>query len=906
MKTSLYSLSLAFAFLSATAPAMAQEAEKSPPPPTSDKAAPKETEAPKEAAKEEPKAAEQAPANNESPSEAAPGEAAKPEGDAPAAAAPEGEAKATDEVKPEAVSEPVAAAPAAAPDAKVAAQTSPDLSASAASNEALTEADSFHDLSLTDVLNIKLSTGSFLDLDLAHSPMSMTVIDRGKIEVSGARHLGELLGIYVPGLQVMVNKWNGDIWGMRGVAADRNTKIIFLINGVKLNTESRDGAFTETTLGLLGDIERVEVLRGPAGLTYGSGAIAGVVNVVTRKATETAAEATVGYGSWNSMGAEVTSWNELGRKEYLTLSLGHRRSDGHATRVYGNNSWPADSVGNPQGVPADGNTWNTPGNTRISADYQRDNLRIYSRFTRRQQSAGGYFQNDPFPQYGAEIPEDATTNVDGKMIDADHPWAATESYGTNRRLYVVDAFHVDANYEIPIGDDRVFLEAAVMGVTNRTEYETRDKYQIPAVGTKGGTIDDSMGERRYMLGARYRFTPIEKLSSVVGAQLRLDDLGEDLQGYNMHGGVAAHKSISDVLYFNAAAFTENQYDLGMLEIHAGARADYHTRTGTVLNPKVAAVVPYAEDQSVKLIFQTASNYGSADNYEHNWRHFDDQGNVRSEPHLERPEDPISVRIPSTSSDVLHQLEPEKVTSAELATYNRLGAVSLMTSASVSHISNLFAWNQELFRIVNAGSYNVLSLEGEAEYDLEPMNFGASHVFQRPIATDTGSGATYQVAATDIVDNGDGTYDLVTTDEPAKDVRVNSVRDSITADGKNFLNLATNSSKMFATYQVTDYLKLHTNARVLWGLEGRESLYDQDRLNGDNYMNVDTAAIVKWNASAHVSLPSDVTVSLFVNDILGRQQSSRHSLRWQQMAEPSQREVYSADTRFYYVSLTKKL
>ena len=782
-------------------------------------------------------------------------------------------------------------------------------SPSATGQLGLDEADSFHDLSLTDVLNIKLSTGSFLDLDLAHSPMSMTVIDRSKIQVSGARHLGELLEIFVPGLQVMVNKWNGDIWGMRGVAADRNTKIIFLINGRKLNTESRDGVFTETTLGLLGDIERVEVLRGPAGLTYGSGAIAGVVNVVTRKASGNAAEATVGYGSWNSMGAEVTSWNELGRKHSLTLSLGHRRSNGVGegeTRVYGNNSWPADGVGNPEGVPSDGSAWRTPGNTRISADYTLDNLRIYSRFTRRQQNAGGYFQADPFPQYGADIPDGATARLDGKTIDANHPWAATESFGTNRRLYVVDAFHVDATYEIPLGEDRVWLEAAVMGVTNRTEYETRDKYQIPEVGTKGGTIDDSMGERRYLLGARYRFSPIERMSSVVGAQLRLDDLGADLEGYNMHGGVAAHPSISDVLYLNAAAFTENQYDFGAVELHAGARADYHTRTGTVLSPKVAAVVAYAEQQSVKLIFQTSANYGSADNYEHNWRHFDDRGNVRTEPHLERAEDVNSARIPGTALDVLHRLEPEKVTSLELATYNRFEDISFMTSASVSHVSNLFAWNQELFRVVNAGSYNVLSLEGEAEYDLKPLNVGVSHVYQRPIATDTNDSVTFQIPATDVVDNGDGTYDLVLTDEPARDVRVNAVRDSVTVDGKNFLNLATNASKMYATYDVTSFLKLHTNARVLWGLPGRQSLYDADRDNGDNYLQVDSAALVKWNASAHVSLPSDITFSVFVNDILGRTQSSRHSVRWQQMAEPTQREIYTSDPRFYYASLTKRL
>lgn len=777
-------------------------------------------------------------------------------------------------------------------------------------SESFAEAEAFNELSLTNVLDIKLTTGSFLELDLAHSPMSMTVIDREKIRVSGARHLGELLEIYVPGFQLMVNKWNGDIWGMRGVAADRNTKVIYLINGLRLNTESRDGAFTETTLGLLGDIERIEVLRGPAGLVYGSGAIAGVVNVVTRKPKESGAEATVGYGSWNSMGAEVMSFTELGDDEWLTLSAGHRRSDGPGdgySRIYGNASWPTDGVGSPQGELADGSPWRTPGNTRVSADYTNGNFRLYSRFTRRQQPAGGYFLHDPFPQYGVDVPDDATANYDGRVIGSDHPMAGTESFGTNRRSYVVDAFHVHGTYEIPLDTDRLWLDAAVMGVTNRTEYEIRDKYQVAGAEQPGGMVDNSMGERRYFLGARYRMNQVDRLTSVVGTQLRWDDLGKDLHGFNMHGGNARHKSISDVTYHNVALFTENQYDLGLVELHGGVRADYHTRTGLVLSPKLATVLAFNEDHALKFIFQTSANYGSADNYEHNWRHFNADGSVATEPRLERPGDVASPRIPSTELDVLHQLRPEKVVSYEIASFHRVDDLTLMTSASLSNISNLFAWNQELFRVVNAGSYNVLSLEGDVQYDAEPVLAGVSHVFQRPVFTDTGESTRFTIPATELVDNGDGTYDLVVLeDQPPDVVSVNAVRDSITVDGKNFLNLATNSSKFYVTYTVLPWLKLHTNSRIHWGLQGRRGLYDDDRrMFGDNYLGADSSPMIRWNASAHFDLPSELTLSIFVNNILGEARGSRAAIRWQQMAEPAQRELYTSELRYFYASATKR-
>ena len=91
----------------------------------------------------------------------------------------------------------------------------------------------FDELSLGDLLNLKISTGSFLDLDLQKSPLSMTIITSEMVRASGARHMSELLEIYVPGFIYNINKWNGTVWGMRGVVNDRNSKIIYLVNEVE-------------------------------------------------------------------------------------------------------------------------------------------------------------------------------------------------------------------------------------------------------------------------------------------------------------------------------------------------------------------------------------------------------------------------------------------------------------------------------------------------------------------------------------------------------------------------------------------------------------------------------------------------------------------------------------------------
>ena len=94
----------------------------------------------------------------------------------------------------------------------------------------------YDSLSLSDLLTMEITTGSFLNLDIRKSPLSMTIITREMIRSSGARHMSELLEIYVPGFQYMFNKYNGTLWAMRGVTNDRNTKIIYLIKTLNPDT----------------------------------------------------------------------------------------------------------------------------------------------------------------------------------------------------------------------------------------------------------------------------------------------------------------------------------------------------------------------------------------------------------------------------------------------------------------------------------------------------------------------------------------------------------------------------------------------------------------------------------------------------------------------------------------------
>ena len=774
------------------------------------------------------------------------------------------------------------------------------------------------DLSLEELLNIPINTGSFLSLDLTKSPVSITIIDKKQINEAGSRNLSELLEIYVPGFQYMINKWNGEIWGIRGIAVDRNTKIIYLVNGLKMNHESRDGAFSEINLGLLGDIERVEVLRGPSGLVYGSGSIAGVVNIVTVQPNRTSGDVSYTFGSWNSHSAEALSHSEFGDNKSLTVSVGARRSDGlgnGTSRIYGSNSWPTDGAVSPNGEISDGSAWKTPGNMRIGVDLKIDNFRLYSRLTRQRHTAGGFFMVDPWPEISGKPDEKALEKtIDGKVVNYQSPLANVDTY-LSRRHYLVDNISLDGSYTHDIDNDKLKFQAAFVGVTNRIQTDYIAGYQVSGMEQKADLIDQSFGEKRYLLSSQYLMNRIENLNSAFGLEFRVDDIGRDLEGINMSGGNSKHLSISNVLYTNFALYTEDLYklntDFGEFNFIGGLRFDKHTRTSGVLSPKLATVYLPNPDHAIKLIFQGSSNNGSVDNYEYKNNHYNDDGTIRKDAYLSSETDKNSKVIPAVTDTLLHSLKPESILSYEVtSTHKFMKNFTVSPSLSYNSVSNLFIWNEDLMRVVNGGNFNFINAEADLKYKNDFISLGFSHTFQRPINTDINQKITFETPATSVVENPNkaGTFMAVEIPNETRKIEISPIKDQITRDGNNFLNLASHISKLYMSftpsfYEPLSFMSVSTNLRVFWGLQGRTDLYAEDIKKGENYLNVTSLPMVKWNAGLHFNLPYEYKLSAYVYDILGTS-TSLNSVRWQQSAFADQKDLYTVDQRSFAIKLEK--
>ncbi len=109
---------------------------------------------------------------------------------------------------------------------------------------------------------------------------SFTVITRKDIEAQGATHVSEVLRD-VPGVSVTAIGSSGDDVDVRIRGADRD-EVLVLIDGVSVNSVEQRRA---SLLGAISvdSIERIEVVRGSHSVLYGSDAIGGVINIISRK-----------------------------------------------------------------------------------------------------------------------------------------------------------------------------------------------------------------------------------------------------------------------------------------------------------------------------------------------------------------------------------------------------------------------------------------------------------------------------------------------------------------------------------------------------------------------------------------------------------------------------------------------
>lgn len=138
-----------------------------------------------------------------------------------------------------------------------------------------------NDLSLEDLLNLKIESTGFFSMDAAKVPGTVYVVSEDDLEQTSARDLGEILDFRIPGIYGGVHAMHGPLFGVRGIAIDNNGKTLVMQDGQILNGRTHYG-YPFYSLPLLGDIQSVEIINGPGAIVHGSGAINGFVNIIPK------------------------------------------------------------------------------------------------------------------------------------------------------------------------------------------------------------------------------------------------------------------------------------------------------------------------------------------------------------------------------------------------------------------------------------------------------------------------------------------------------------------------------------------------------------------------------------------------------------------------------------------------
>jgi len=152
---------------------------------------------------------------------------------------------------------------------------------------AVIPADNLADMSLEQLANLTITSVSKRPERLADAAAAVFVISNEDIRSSGATSLPEVLRL-APALQVAQISATQYVISARGSNGSTTAnKLLVLIDGRSVYTPLFSGVFWDMQDVMLEDIERIEVISGPGGTLWGSNAVNGVINILTRSAKNT-------------------------------------------------------------------------------------------------------------------------------------------------------------------------------------------------------------------------------------------------------------------------------------------------------------------------------------------------------------------------------------------------------------------------------------------------------------------------------------------------------------------------------------------------------------------------------------------------------------------------------------------
>lgn len=325
------------------------------------------------------------------------------------------------------------------------------------------------------VINVTANRMALLNLD---TPAAMDVITDKDIMNSGAKNAFDAVNM-VPG----ITSFSYGASGLEYGAMDSRVNIrglergsLILVNGVPMNLNGKGGLSSIPT----GSIARIEVLKGAASALYGSDAMSGVVNVITKTPTKEGGSATIGVGN---MGSQTYKINYGTPRFLIGIERGFFGKQDPSTPIR------TDSVSHPRGYEY--YTTRDKGNSlgifmsgklsdKVTLNFSRfegksayAQLSTESNMTNRNRHSTTYAYDDSKNNASLIYKDGNTTGTlfyNDRDLKGKNRKHSLPSYTSNDSNYIARQYGVDVQHEWDFRGGKDYLIAGVLG--KRETYRT--------------------------------------------------------------------------------------------------------------------------------------------------------------------------------------------------------------------------------------------------------------------------------------------------------------------------------------------------------------------------------------------------------------------------------------------------
>lgn len=421
------------------------------------------------------------------------------------------------------------------------------------------------DLTLEELLEVQVNevvSASRFKQKIREAPASVTVVTAEDIRRFGYRSMAEVFKS-VRGAYATYDR-NYGYGGMRGfgLPADYNNRMLTMVNGHRLNDSVYDGVIFDNGFVIkVDDIERVEVVRGPASSLYGSNAFFGVINVMTRRGRHLmGGELASSVGSFDAYEGRASYGRlvEDGPEFYVS---GHALGAGGQDHFFPEFDDPATGEGVNRNADRE-----TAGHVFLHGAWK--GFSVQGAYSERSKEV-------PTGSYGTNFPSRHTTTWDGM-------WFAELAY----THVFPDTFTVKGR----VFADRYWYEG---------EYEYND-------AVNGDFINEDSAD-----GARWGAELVlsrafldERLRISAGTEFR-DDYRQDQRNFDDVAPRVEYTDVEDDASLFAVFAQADWSPLDALRVNAGVRYDDYDTFGSTVNPRAGLIVAPGETTAVKLLYGRA-------------------------------------------------------------------------------------------------------------------------------------------------------------------------------------------------------------------------------------------------------------------------------------------------------------